>query len=157
MVSIQMDARFREMNMSDLPVVTYNDRLSYSHPWSRQIFADCLQAGNDCWVVERGKRVIGHGILQVIEDESHLLNVCIIPEFQGRGLGRMLVEYMLERAEQLRANTMFLEVRPSNPVAYKLYASLGFNEIGIRRGYYPAQKGREDAIVLAKELRLDER
>lgn len=157
MVSIQAEVGFREMEMRDLPAVTYNDRLSYSHPWSRRVFADCLQAGNDCWVVVRDKRVIGHGILQVIADESHLLNVCIIPEFQGEGFGRMLVEHMLERAVQLKANTIFLEVRPSNPIAYRLYATLGFNEIGIRRGYYPAEKGREDAIVLAKELRLDER
>jgi len=157
MVSIQAAVQFREMQMRDLPAVTYNDRLSYSHPWSRRIFADCLQVGNDCWVVEREERVIGHGILQVIEGDGHLLNVCIIPEFQGEGFGRGLVLHMLARAVELDARSLFLEVRPSNPIAYRLYASLGFNEIGTRRGYYPAKKGREDAIVLAKELRFDGR
>jgi ribosomal-protein-alanine N-acetyltransferase len=62
---------------------------------------------------------------------------------------------MLERARQLTAETVFLEVRPSNPAAYHLYISMGFNEVGTRRGYYPAKSGREDATIMAKELNLD--
>ena len=96
--------------------------------------------------------MIGHGILSVAADESHLLNVCIHPDQQGNGYGRILVEFMIECARLKNAQSLFLEVRPSNMVAYKLYEALGFNEIGIRENYYPAYIGREDALVLAKEL-----
>ena len=155
MVSVGVDLLFREMTLADLSVVVTNDRLSYSHPWSRGIFCDCMQAGNDCWVVEQDKKLVGHSILSVGAGECHLLNVCIIPEFQDLGLGRRLVVHMLGRAVQLAANTVFLEVRPSTPAAYHLYISMGFNEVGTRKGYYPAKSGREDAIIMAKELGLN--
>jgi ribosomal-protein-alanine N-acetyltransferase len=151
-----VDFNFREMTLDDLPVVVMNDKLSYLHPWSRGIFTDCLQAGNDCWVVARNRQLVGHSILSVVEGECHLLNVCIIPDFQDGGLGRRLVAHMLERAWQLSARTVFLEVRPSNPAAYHLYITMGFNEVGTRKGYYPARSGKEDAIIMAKELRLDD-
>jgi len=156
MVSVQLGLIFREMTLDDLSIVVLNDKLSYSHPWSRGVFTDCLQAGNDCWIVEQDRRIIGHSVLSFVEGECHLLNVCIIPECQDGGLGRRLVEHMLERAQQLACNTVFLEVRPSNTAAYQLYISMGFNEVGTRKGYYPAKSGREDAIIMAKELRLDD-
>jgi ribosomal-protein-alanine N-acetyltransferase len=156
MVSVGVDLIFREMTLADLSIVVVNDRLSYSHPWSRGIFSDCLQAGNDCWIVEQDKRLVGHSILSVGAGECHLLNVCIIPEFQDLGLGRRLVEHMLDRAVQLEANTVFLEVRPSTPAAYHLYIAMGFNEVGTRKAYYPAKSGREDAIIMAKELSLND-
>lgn len=152
---MKADLIFREMTLDDLSIVVENDKLSYTHPWSRGIFTDCLQAGNDCWVVEQDKRLIGHGILSIVAGECHLLNVCIVPEFQDAGRGRRLVEYMLERARKLAANTIFLEVRPSTAAAYHLYISMGFNEVGTRKGYYPARSGREDAIIMAKELSFD--
>lgn len=155
MRSVDVDLCFREMTLDDLPIVVVNDKLSYCHPWSRGIFTDCLQAGNDCWVVVRNKQLVGHSVLSVVEGECHLLNVCIIPEFQDGGLGRRLVTYMLERARQLATRAVFLEVRPSNPAAHHLYISMGFNEVGTRKDYYPAKSGREDAIIMAKELRLD--
>ncbi len=155
MVTVETDLIFREMTLDDLSIVVLNDRLSYSHPWSRGVFSGCLRAGNDCWIAERDERLVGHSILSVVKGECHLLNVCIIPEFQDGGLGRCLVEHMLERARHLAARTIFLEVRPSNPAAYHLYISMGFNEVGTRTGYYPAKSGREDAVIMAKELGLD--
>jgi ribosomal-protein-alanine N-acetyltransferase len=152
MSRVPAPAEFRRMTTDDLPNVLKNERRAYSHPWTDGIFGDCLKSGYDCWLLESDGRVVGHGILSVAADESHLLNVCVNPNHQGQGLGRRLVEYMLDRATRLAARSIFLEVRPSNLTAFKLYESLGFNEVGVRKDYYPAFVGREDALVLAKEL-----
>jgi len=150
--SVDLDFKLEPMTLNDLRGVIENEKLSYSHPWSEGIFADCVKSGNECWVFVVGSQNIGHGILSVGAGEAHLLNVCINPEHQGQGYGRALVLHMLSRARELRSASIFLEVRPSNLVAYKLYESLGFSEIGIREGYYPATGGREDAIVFARNL-----
>ena len=155
MSSVGLDCLFQPMVSTDLASVVENEQLGYSHPWSEGIFADCIRSGNECWLIITGSKNIGHGILSVGVGESHLLNVCINPEYQGQGYGRNLVQHMLDRARNHRTSSIFLEVRPSNLVAFKLYESLGFNEIGIREGYYPAESGREDAIVFAKEFIYD--
>ena len=142
----------RRMLDSDLDVVLTNERRAYTHPWSEGIFRDCLKNGNDCFVLEASSRLIGHGVLSVGAGEAHLLNVCVHPDCHGHGFGCTLVEHLIQEARNSRATTMFLEVRPSNVVACKLYENLGFNEVGVRENYYPAFKGREDALVLAIEL-----
>ena len=152
MSSVELDFRILPMSYGDVPSVIRNERLSYSHPWSEGIFQDCLLSGNDCWLIKREQQTLGHGILSVAAGESHLLNVCVAPEFQGEGLGRILVAHLLKCAKSKGASCVFLEVRPSNRVACKLYESLGFNEVGRRRGYYPASEGREDALVLSLEF-----
>ena len=140
------------MQLTDLPGVLRNERGGYTHPWSEGIFKDCLRNGQECWLLMCGDQNVGHGILSVAAGESHLLNVCVHPDFQGHGFGRILVEHLLERARTGEASTIFLEVRPSNVAACELYDRLGFNEVGIRENYYPSNVGREDALVLAKEL-----
>ena len=152
MAIVALDHKFRRMELADLGAVLVNEREGYTHPWSDGIFRDCIRSGYECWLVEYAGRMVGHGILSVAAGESHLLNVCIHPDCQGYGLGRFLVEFMIDCARLKNAQSVFLEVRPSNVVAYKLYESLGFNEIGIRENYYPAHVGREDAVVLGKEL-----
>ncbi|MFT7219664.1 MAG: ribosomal-protein-alanine N-acetyltransferase [Candidatus Azotimanducaceae bacterium] len=142
----------RPMQESDLSVVLKNERRGYTHPWSEGIFKDCLISGYECWVLETAHRNVGHGVLSVAAGESHLLNVCVHPECQGNGFGRILVEHLIARARDRKAATVFLEVRLSNLVAHRLYERLGFNQVGIRENYYPAYTGREDALVLAKEL-----
>ena len=142
----------RPMQVADLHVVLTNERRSYSHPWSQGIFENCLTNESSCWVLEVQESVIGHGILSVGADEAHLLNVCVLPEYRGKGYGRDLVEYLIAQARKKAATIMFLEVRASNQTAYRLYENLGFNEIGLRPDYYPAYSGREDALVLAIEL-----
>src|SRR3546814_15566121 len=96
--------------------------------------------------------ILGYGVLSVAADESHVLNICIDPQLQGQGLGRRLLRALLKLAGGHGARRVFLEVRPSNPHAIALYHDEGFNEIGRRPRYYPAHVGREDAIVMAKEL-----
>ncbi|MBT4615923.1 MAG: ribosomal protein S18-alanine N-acetyltransferase [Gammaproteobacteria bacterium] len=140
------------MQLTDLPDVLRNERQGYTHPWTEGIFRDCLRNGQDCWLLMCSDQNVGHGILSVAAGESHLLNVCVHPDFQGHGFGRILVEHLLERARTGEASTIFLEVRPSNVAACELYDKLGFNEVGIRENYYPSNVGREDALVLAKEL-----
>ena len=147
-----MSLDIRRMQMEDLPQVLRNERRGYTHPWSEGIFKDCLTNGHECWLMTASGKVVGHGIVSVAAGESHLLNVCVHPDCQGNGFGRVMVEHLLIRARERNASSMFLEVRPSNVVAYQLYEKLGFNEIGRRENYYPAYVGREDALVLAKEL-----
>jgi ribosomal-protein-alanine N-acetyltransferase len=140
------------MTPEDLPAVELNEIDAYSHPWSQGVFLDCLDSDYDCWVIEYGNQLVGHGILSVAAGECHLLNVCVNRDNQSHGLGRRMVEHLLVQAVKRKAERVYLEVRPSNTVAYKLYESMGFSEVGVRKGYYPADWGREDALVLTREL-----
>jgi ribosomal-protein-alanine N-acetyltransferase len=144
--------RLRAMRAADLPAVLEVEQSAYEFPWTFDIFRDCLRVGYDCYVLEGPDGLVGHGIMSVAAGECHLLNICVHPLYQRRGLGRALVEFLLARARAKGARTALLEVRVSNRVAYRLYTRLGFHEVGTRRGYYPARVGREDAILLAREL-----
>lgn len=149
--------KFRAMDRLDLDTVVKIETEAYEFPWSRRTFEDCLSASYECWagvLVGRGKpdEMVGHGILSVNADEAHLLNVCVKKQSQGSGFGRDIVLYLVDRAQTKRAKTMFLEVRPSNVIARELYDSVGFRQVGIRKGYYPARGGREDGLVLALPL-----
>lgn len=140
------------MTPDDLDAVVGNELHAYAFPWTRGVFRECLQADHECWVAEVDGEVIGHGIVSLGAGEAHLLNVCIRRGSQGHGFGRLLVRHMLARAHRMGATVMFLEVRPSNHVAAALYETLGFREIGVRRNYYPAHSGHEDARVLVLDL-----
>jgi len=135
-----------------LDAVVANEVAAYGFPWTRGIFLDCLRAGYDCWVVQDGEAIIGHGVLSAAAREAHILNVCVAPAWQGRGHGRRVLEHLLKLARWQRSERVFLEVRPSNLHAVALYESVGFNEVGRRPNYYPAERGREDALVMAMEL-----
>ena len=143
---------FRAMRGEDLEAVIRIEVSAYPYPWSLGIFRDCLAAGYACWVLARPGGLVGYGVLSVAAGEAHLLNLCVAPSQQGRGHGRRILARMLDVARWHRCERVFLEVRPSNPNAIALYDSAGFNEIGRRPNYYPAVRGREDAIVMAIEL-----
>ena len=149
-------ATLRPMRVDDLEAVLDIELRAYPFPWTRGIFHDCLRAGYPAWVLEQGQTIIGYGMLNIGADEAHVLNVCTAPEVQGQGHGRRLLRSLLKAARNRGAQRVFLEVRPSNTIAIALYDSEGFNEIGRRPRYYPAKGGREDAIVMAKELFADE-
>jgi len=148
----QPHLRMRPMIQSDVDDVLVVERLAYPYPWTEGILRDCLRAGYCCWVLEVDGDVVGYGVLSVAVGEAHLLNVCVHPAWQGRGLGRHILHRLLRLAREHGADTAFLEVRVSNVAARHLYESEGFNEIGQRRGYYPSHGGREDALVFAKAL-----
>jgi len=143
-----LEARFRPMNHDDVDSVILIERAAYAYPWTRGNFVDSLFAGYSCWVVEVDGELVGYSILMAGAGEGHVLNCCISPAWQGRGLGRLAMERLIEGAAQYGAECLFLEVRPSNGRAIDLYQSLGFETVGLRRHYYPADQGREDAIVM---------
>jgi [ribosomal protein S18]-alanine N-acetyltransferase len=142
----------RPMHELDVPVIVGIERAAYQFPWSEGIFRDCLRVGYVCRVVDVGGDMAGYGIMSVGAGEAHILNVCIADEYRGRGFARKVLEYLLDRARTAGMYEAFLEVRPSNTAAAHLYRSMGFEQVGIRRGYYQATVGREDAAVLRRVL-----
>ncbi|QLF92726.1 ribosomal protein S18-alanine N-acetyltransferase [Pseudomonas sp. ABC1] len=142
---------FRRMTEADLDEVLRVEYAAFSHPWTRGTYRDSLKS-YECWVMLEGSQQVGHGVIDVIIDEAHLLNLTVKPENQGRGLGLRMLEHLMARAHERGAHECFLELRASNHPAYRLYERFGFNEIGRRRDYYPAVDGREDALVMACAL-----
>lgn len=142
----------RAMREDDIPDVVAAERDSYTFPWSEPVFRDCLRVGYLCRVLEVDARLAGYGILSVGAGEGHILNICVRPEHRCRGLGRRLVTGLFDLARAAGAEDLFLEVRPSNMTAIRLYQSLGLSQVGLRRGYYQAVNGREDAIVMRLRL-----
>ncbi|MFU4561776.1 ribosomal protein S18-alanine N-acetyltransferase [Pseudomonas paraeruginosa] len=142
---------FRPMTEADLDAVLKIEYAAFSHPWTRGIFSEGLK-NYRCWLMFEGSQQVGHGVIQIILDEAHLLNITVKPESQGRGLGLRLLEHLMREAAGHQARECFLEVRASNQAVYRLYERYGFNEIGRRRDYYPAVGGREDALVMACTL-----
>jgi ribosomal-protein-alanine N-acetyltransferase len=142
----------RPMREDDVPDVVQAERDSYAFPWSEPVFRDCLRVGYLCRVLEVDRQFAGYGILSTGAGEAHILNVCVRPEHRCRGLGRRLVTGLFDLARAAGAEDLFLEVRPSNTAAIRLYQSLGLAQVGLRRGYYQAANGREDAIVMRLRL-----
>jgi len=142
--------RVRRMTEADLGAVWDIEQRAYVYPWSRGIFIDCLRVPYQCDVVEQGGRVVGYTVVSMAADEAHLLNLCLDPDVHGQGLGRFLLEHVLEAAEGQKARVIYLEVRPSNKRAIELYLRNGFRRIGVRPRYYRSGDGREDALVLAR-------
>jgi len=143
---------YRPMSAADLQTVMQVEKRAYAFPWSEGIFRDCISAGYDCRLLCLDNVIAGHAVLSVGAGEAHLLNVCVQREQQGRGLGREFVRHIIERAQGFGAHAIYLEVRPSNKKAIRLYDSLGFNQIGLRKDYYPGDPNKEDALVLALNL-----
>lgn len=142
----------RNMRNSDLDLVVKNEQLAYEQGWSKRIFIDCLRAGYQCWVLANKHQIVAHGVMSVAIGECHLLTLCVHPDYQRRGHGRKMFNLLLDRAEKLGARQCFLEVRVSNEAAIQLYRSMGFVQVGERRNYYPGKEGREDALILSRDL-----
>ena len=142
----------RPMQTDDLDAIMQIEPTIYSHPWTRGNFSDSLNSGYSAWVLEENDAMIGYALLMLVMDEAHLLNLSIAKPQQKRGLGRYLLEHMLKIAKTHKAVNMFLEVRPSNVSAITLYENMGFCEMAVRRGYYPAKEGREDAVLMGLAL-----
>lgn len=151
-VVLELEQALRPMQMEDLDAVMAIENVVYTHPWSRGNFGDSLNAGYSCWVIEEAGIMLGYAVMMLVMDEAHLLNLSIARDFQGRGYGRALLEKMKELARRHGAINMFLEVRVSNYVAIALYGKAGFNEMAIRRKYYPSHLGREDAVLMGAAL-----
>ena len=148
----QPELHFRPMEERDLDRVLKIETLAYEFPWTRGIFRDCMRVGYCCWLLESDGVIAGYGVMSVAAGESHILNLCIAPGSQRQGLGQIMLDFLLDMARQRKADSTFLEVRPSNDRARFLYEQNGFVEVGSRPEYYPAAEGREDAVIMAREL-----
>ncbi len=153
------------MNEADVGAVVALESAAYQFPWSEGIFRDCLRVGYLCRVVEMTdsaaasrasaamtSEVIGYGIMSMGAGEAHILNLCVRTDLRSRGIGRQVLAHLLARARAAGMLEAFLEVRPTNTAAIRLYQAAGFEQVGIRRGYYQAPNGREDAAVLKLDL-----
>ncbi len=161
-----MMVSIRPMQEPDVNGVMVIENAVCDFPWTPGIFSDCIRVGYSCWVFDGNgnediaatdesttRDILGYALLSVAAGEAHVLNICIKPENQGQGLGKRMMLHIKEEAKKLNANTLFLEVRVSNMIAFNLYKKLGFTVVGHRKDYYPHKDGREDAIVLAIALK----
>ena len=150
-----LSAVVRRMVHDDLPDIADIERRSYDFPWSHGVFRDCLLAGYNCLVLVHDDRPVGYGILSVAAGEAHVLNLCVDPAHRARGYGEQLLDAMLRISRGAGVREIFLEVRPSNETAIRLYRKKGFHQIASRPSYYQATHGREDAAVLVRKLDPD--
>jgi [ribosomal protein S18]-alanine N-acetyltransferase len=140
------------MREEDLDAVMAIESAVYTHPWSRGNFADSLRAGYDCRTLRFGAELVGYFVVMAAAGEAHLLNLSVAAAHQRRGIGSGLLREAAAIALGRGARSLFLEVRPSNRGAQALYTRFGFRKVAVRRGYYPAHNGREDALVLSLAL-----
>jgi ribosomal-protein-alanine N-acetyltransferase len=141
------------MDASLLPRVLEIERRAYEFPWTDSIFKDCLKAGYSAWVLVGDEgRLAGYALMSMAVDEAHVLNLCVDPDQQRRGHGLLLLKHVMKLARAAQASIVLLEVRKSNKAALKLYEGIGFARIGVRKAYYPARDGREDALVLGFDI-----
>lgn len=145
-------AEFRPMTEADLDRVAALETELQAFPWSRGNFSDSLKVGHSVWVCLLAGELIGFSVSMLVIDEAHLLTIGVAPAQQGRGYGAELLRRVMDNARSHGAQRLFLEVRPSNARAVDLYRHFGFRQIGLRKGYYPAAGGREDALIFDKEL-----
>lgn len=142
----------RPMAEADLPAVIAIENAIYAFPWTPGNFRDSLAAGYSCWMYVRDGEPIGYAVLMQAADEAHLLNLSIAADWQQQGYGSLLLQQLCEIARGQGARLFFLEVRPSNAAALRLYERHAFQRIGLRRAYYPAPAGREDALIFGLQL-----
>jgi ribosomal-protein-alanine N-acetyltransferase len=140
------------MLFEDLEKVMCLEKSVYQFPWTERIFKDCIRVGYDCWLAILDNRIVAHAVVSIAAGESHILNLSVTEKHQGKGIGKQFIRFLLDIARNKRAEIMMLEVRPSNIQAINCYNSVGFNEIGCRKDYYPAPNGKEDALLFAKHI-----
>lgn len=143
---------FLPMHADDIDAVLAIEQRIQAFPWSRGNFVDLLEAGHGGWLLREHRQLRGFAVMMMAFDEVELLNFGIAAEHQRKGLGSRFLEYLFEQARSQGMQRMFLEARPSNAPALALYRRFGFIQVGLRAAYYPAASGREDALVLAREL-----
>ncbi len=149
---IEPELTFRQMALEDISAVIQLENEVYQFPWTDRIFKDCIRVGYDCWLAHLGNTVVAHAVISIAAGESHILNLSVTSNHQGKGIGKQFIQFLLNIARNKRAQIMMLEVRPSNIRAINCYSSAGFNEIGCRKDYYPAPNGKEDALLFAKQI-----
>ena len=155
MSSVQKNLILQYVNMIDTHIsdVISSENDSYGYTWSEKIFFDCIKHNYLCKVLLLDNTVVGYLISSIVQNECHIMNLCIRKEFRGNGYGKYLLKELHEEVIKSDCVLVFLECRPSNLSALNLYKSEGYNEIGLRKNYYPAPNGYEDALMLAKNVK----
>lgn len=146
--------RLEPMQVEDVDQVMAIENLVYPFPWTRGNFLDSIRSGYETAVLrDANARLIAYFLIMLAVDEAHLLNITVRAELQGRGVGRFLLDRVVELARHKKMSSVLLEVRPSNRRALDVYTRYGFSSIGRRKDYYPAaNQTREDAIVMRLPL-----
>lgn len=147
-----MEAGFEPMTEDRLEHVVAIERRAYAQPWTRGNFADSLRSGYHARILGAGDAVLGYFVAMQGVDEVHLLNITVEPAWQGQGWGRMMLDALALWSRAQGAQWLWLEVRTTNLRAQQVYQRYGFRRVGERRNYYPADQGREDAIVMSYPL-----
>ncbi|MGI4777846.1 MAG: ribosomal protein S18-alanine N-acetyltransferase [Janthinobacterium lividum] len=153
-----LEARLENLRVDLLDAVCAIEQTAYSHPWTRANFIDSMAAGYHCRLLvgpaaaARGDTVIGYFIAMKGVDEVHLLNITVAPAFQRQGWAPLMLEALRGWSRGQGAQWLWLEVRASNQRALRIYERQGFRRVGMRKAYYPAHGGREDAIVMSLRL-----
>lgn len=140
------------MQQADVAAVSALEAAAHEFPWTAGHFSDSLRAGHAAWLLQSAGKLIGHAVYALLVDEAELLDIVVAPDWQQQGLGGQFMDFLMHEAQAAGAGKMFLEVRASNLAAQALYQRKGFQSVGLRRNYYPARQGREDALLMMKEL-----
>ena len=151
------EVKLEPMNEVHIDSLLEIEKTLFPTPWTRGMFEEELTAephgegpGSYAVVATRGDRVVGYAVAWFVEDGVHLMNVAVHKEFQRKGVGRVLLEDLIDRALAARKLVIILEVRASNRAAHEFYTKFMFASFGIRRGYYADT--HEDAILMALDL-----
>jgi len=147
-----VEAGFEPMTEARLDQVVAIERRAYTHPWTRGNFSDSLKSGYQAQLLTAGDATLGYYVAMQGVDEVHLLNITVDPQWQGQGWGRVMLDALALWGRAHNAQWLWLEVRNSNLRAQQVYLRYGFRRVGERRNYYPADGGREDAIVMSLRL-----
>ena len=163
-----MTNQFIEITPTDVTQLMPIEEACHSHPWSVKTFTSCIGGRNFCEMLtlplnndnglnkdkDTAQNLIGFFIGEYVAGEATLMDICVLPELQGNGHGKTLLQQFLAQAKKRGATKIFLEVRAKNIAAQMLYMNHGFIEIDRRTGYYPSAKGfgYEDAIVMSKKF-----
>lgn len=147
-------ARWQPIHLHDLDRLMVIETAAYPYPWSRGNFIDSLAAGYRLVKrVDALGRWLGYYVAMTGVDETHLLNLTVVPEHQRQGHARAMLDELVQWSRERQAQHLWLEVRASNLRAQALYRRYGFRDAGLRRGYYPAGPGgRENALVMSLDL-----
>ena len=137
---------------ADLPDVVALERACYGDPWPASAFASLPENDRVFFSVARvERRLMGYVVAWYVMDEGELANLAVAPGDRGQGIGRTLLDAMLEDAASRGTKQVYLEVRDSNAAARQLYTSRGFEEVGRRKQYY--RSPTEDALILRRSLK----
>lgn len=154
-IKVMLTDEIRRILPEHIPAILDIEKAAYDFPWTEALLRSCLKNNYYFYGFFRLEEIIAYAIMLCVLNEAHILNLCVKPRYQQQGLGRRMLDYLLDKAREVELDAVFLEVRQSNYTAQKLYEKSGFNRLGVRPGYYPGRERREDAVLFAKELTVD--